>query len=219
MGKRTSIPQPEYEALVLQSKQKTLIGDKGKIFGDIDIKKRIADLEALEQSKGFVFVAEKLWLLDVLSEKFDGGHFHYHKWLEKKLFETYPKSLSFSEFEPEIDYYPNKAWKLAIDSKPAQLNFSCFEHRGLNYPDSLDVFIYGSQKGFSPAHLVTAYEYMHDLEYMMELHNQDPSPYQKNDIMNIAVVSAENPYRWTINLMSEYGSEWDTYFNFRTYGR
>lgn len=218
-GKRSYIPLEEYEQLVAFNKQTSLIGFDVKIFGNEGIQKRISELETFEQKKGFIFVAEKLWLLDILNGEFDCENNRYYRWLEKRLYNIFPNNFSFVEYEHQTEIHPRKIWKLKIETKELGLNFKEFTHLNLNFPKELEILIYGSEQCLSPSHLVAAYEFMHDLEYMMEVLSIDPGSYRKCDILSIETIVQENPYFWSLNQISEYGAEFDVWLRYRGWVR
>jgi len=211
---RRYIPPDFYEELISSQKGKSLIGmSLYQISGEY-IDKRIFELAKNEIDHGFVYVAEKLWLESFLASGRKLEYVRYSSWLGVNFFESFKESMTFLKYEIQRGDWPEYVWSIDLMSKELGLNFKELNYDSFDFPDEFEVLILGSSENLSAGHMVSAYEYLHDFEYMLERLSNRLKFEESAYVESIEVITDENSYFWTLNL-ADSGGVWDVWLNNR----
>ena len=200
---RKYIPHSSYFSMMRTQKLRSFIGLSLKSMAHEQIQQRILELAKLEK-KGFLYLAERNWLDTFLTTGID----NYANWLRIN-FSNYLNidfKIDESSSKPNEDY---KVWKSELKVSQLLLDFKKLKYSTFQQPDYLDIFVLGSENKVSDIHLVQVFEFLHSFEYYLSIF--PPKRQQRNSlsITGIDVTNTIHPSYWNLNVMSEYGSEWD----------
>ena len=165
---------------------------------------RLDALGALERH-GYVHVGERAWLDEVRATDPTLG---YADWVRRTLAGL---GLHWAPSDPRAEPAAGawadglRVWSAVLDA-PA-LRLAHVDHPGFEPPDDeFEVRVAGSADGPFPAHLVTAFEALHDLEYTLAtLHR--PDGYAPDAPVGIEATNAVEPGRWSLLAISEHGAD------------
>lgn len=202
---RKYIPQQEYFELMAQQKRRSYVGLSLRNCAHEEIKKRIDELKELEKI-GFVFFGEKNWLQNYYK---DGKITveNYSSWVLDN-FSNYLKI----EFTIAENYPLNKdgvVWTADLNTENLLLDFKELNNPFFEKLDELEIFIAGSEHAPSSIHLVQAFEFLHNFEYALHTFPHGDKGRAPLGITGIDVTNMEDPRRWELNVISEYGAERD----------
>ena len=202
---RKYIPTFAYFQLQENQRSKSYIGMSLSHAEEAGIRRRIRSLEALEKD-GFVYVGEKCWLKFYL-ENNRSNHFEsYDRWISHH-FENF-LHLDF-QISPGRDGPTTVKRKAELDTDGLMLDFSDLRNPAFFPVDDLEIMIGGDMEGMSPVFMVKTFEFLHNLEYALSTVTYKPPGDNKVSVTGIDVSNPVDPSRWELNVMSEYGSEWD----------
>ncbi|ENP0866261.1 TPA: hypothetical protein ACMD2S_004368 [Vibrio parahaemolyticus] len=197
---RKFIEPEKYEELVELQRSKTRIGFC--LLG-WSVDDRIDELQTLEDELGFVYLAEKAWLLDF---KETGEYPLYSLWLENTIWKDLESSSHIVELVEDKRYWPEKVFKVVIGTQKYALDFKDKIPSDYIFPESLELNITCNHNSVSQPHLIMAYEIIHDLEYI--LHSISKNYSSDTLIESIDVVSKDDPRAWLIN-QGDGSFDWD----------
>ncbi|USH03688.1 hypothetical protein K6Q96_06760 [Grimontia kaedaensis] len=197
---RKKISKDEYEELVRVQKTKTRIGFC--LLG-WSVDDRIEELEALEENYGFVFLAEKEWLLDYRDH---GKQPVYSLWLKDKMWDILAGCINVVEYGEDPRWWPEKVVQFSINTEELFFEFSESIASDYILPKILVVNVPYLNGSVSLPHLVVAYELIHDFEYIL----QSISKYNNAEMQveSIDILSMDDPSAWLINQDGD-GCLWD----------
>ena len=212
--RRKYIPTSDYFKLMAEQKRRSFIGLSLATWADEAIERRLTELEALER-RGFVYLGEKNWIEAYFNENKSKELNSYDAWvrrnfnrflhLEFTIDENYP-TYSVQEEAPTI-------WKAYIrDLKDLLLGFSELEYPAYMDLDDLEIFVAGTQQSPSAAYLCQAFEFLHNFEYALSTQSVNPISPRPISVTGIDITNPTDPGLWELNVISEYGSEWDQTF-------
>lgn len=200
---RKYLPHATYFTMMRTQRLRSFIGLSLKQVPQEQIQQRILELAKLEK-KGFLYLAERNWLDTFLTTGID----NYANWLR----------INFSNYL-NIDFkidteYPNpengyKVWKAEMKASHLLLDFKKLQHKAFQRPEYLDIFVLGSETRVSDIHLVQVFEFLHSFEYYLSIFPPKKQQRKVLSITGIDVTNTVHPSYWNLNVMSEYGSEWD----------
>ncbi len=215
---RRFISFEDYASLIEAQQHQTFIGECLMGYAEDGIKARIRALTRLEVDHGFVYVGEKQWLERYLKSGKRATLSRYHYWVKRALFDGMGLTFSYVEYS-ENPHLPARVWKAEFDASSYGLGFEALNNLAYAPVEELELYVFGQEAGLSPAHLVKAFEFMHDLEYIvaaMPAGRGDRAPLM---IEGLEVTNEEEPMRWELNVVSEYGSFYNqTIVNRRKWG-
>ena len=210
---RQYIPTTDYFQLMAEQKRRSYIGLSLATWADEAIERRLAELKALEQ-RGFVYLGEKNWINAYYEERKSKELNSYDAWvrrnfsrflqLEFTIDENYP-TYPVAEEAPTI-------WKAYMDAKEFLLSFSELAYPAYTDIDDLEVFVAGTKEAPSAAYLCQAFEFLHNFEYALSTQPVNPRDPRPISVTGIDVTNPTDPGLWELNVISEYGSEWDQTF-------
>lgn len=211
---RQYIPTADYFQLMAEQKRRSYIGLSLATWADEAIERRLAELESLEQ-RGFVYLGEKNWINTYYEENKSKELNSYDAWVRR----NFSRFLQL-EFTIDKNYptYPVQEevpiiWKAYIgDLKDLLLGFSELEYPAYMDLDDLEIFVAGTKHNPSAAYLCQAFEFLHNLEYALSTQSVNPRAPRPISVTGIDVTNPTDPGLWELNVISEYGSEWDQTF-------
>ena len=195
----------EYFSLLREQRLRSFIGEELNIWADEALKKRIKELEGLE-TKGFVFFGEKNWILKFVQNERSDDYNTYDKWVTENF--KYFLGLCFVCDES----YPSgmdKTWKANFSASKYLLKFDKLKNSAYQEIKDLELYVGGDNIEPSSMHLCSLFDALVALEYSMFTLSHDTQGYEPLDITGIDVSNKIDPYRVLINVISEYGSEFD----------
>lgn len=215
---RRFVSPVEYASLINAQHYQTFIGECLIGYAEDGIKERIHTLTKLEIDHGFVYVGEKQWLEQYLNSSRSEELSRYHYWVKMLLFDVMGMAFSYADYS-ENPHLPTKVWKAEFDGSRYGLGFEALNNPAYAPIEEVELYIFGQEAGLSPAHMVKAFEFMHDLEYIlagMPTGRGDRAPFW---VEGLEVTNEEEPMRWELNVVSEYGSIYNqTIVNRRKWG-
>ncbi len=195
----------EYFSLLRKQRMQSFIGEKLSIWADEALEKRINELEECE-FKGLMFFGEKNWLYSYIKNGRSDDYNTYEKWVQENF--TNFLGLSF-----KIDNnYPSgmeKTWKAALPATKYLLDFDELKNPAYQDIEELELFVGGNDTEPSSMHICALFDALHNLQYSIATLSRDTKDYEPLDITGIDVSNKIDPYRILINVISEYGSEFD----------
>jgi hypothetical protein len=210
---RRYFPLKEY--LNLQKQQENISYTKNNLkeLETRQISKRIEELQKQEE-KGFVYLGEKNWLQSYLESENLEKFKLYSQWVLYN-FENYLE-LNFKPIEDasNSDIF---VWETILDAEDLNLNFKELSMVNSTPFDELELAIIGNKEKISKNHLIKLFEILHNLEYILcDLYEKIPK-YSEESIMGIDIINNSDSTNWQLNLISEYGSEFNIdYQNYKT---
>ncbi|MDG9671803.1 hypothetical protein ONV78_28970 [Hahella sp. CR1] len=197
---RKNISIDNYEELVCVQKAKTRIGFCVQGWSVDD---RIQELEELEKDYGFVFMAEKEWLLDYRDK---GKQPVYSLWLKEKMWDLLASNIYIIEYDGDPRWWPEKVVQFSVETKGLLFEFSEELEIDCIFPKTLVINVPYINESVSLPHLVVAYELIHDFEYIL----QSISIYKNAnmEVESIDILSMDDPHAWLINQNGD-GCVWD----------
>jgi len=202
----------EYAKLFVELSKGSQIGLGVKVYADEVAERRIKVLEHAEVEHGFVYVAEKAWLISFLESNRSDKIQRYSSWVSDWFSENL-REFSRETYGPESKDYPDYCWVSEIATKDRLTTSSVLENSDFVTRDVLKLSVFGSNTHIHPSNLIRLYEFMHDFEFILKTMKY---PRKENDppldIIELEVCCEENPMTWAIIVRSEYGSVFDLYF-------
>jgi len=186
---RKFIPVAKYEELIDSVRDSSLIG---AYISGIDVNPRINHLQSLESDLGFVYVGEKEWLQR--KDEFP----IYSGWVREVLATSQDLTTRYVEYDDEGKYWPRNVFEIALDTKHIKLNFDEITHSSYFFPDELIINVACINDEVSLSHLVSAFEVIHDLEYILSIVSLSANAVVQDNITSIDLVSIEEPRLWSI---------------------
>lgn len=202
---RKYIPLAEYYQLMDQQRFHSFIGMPLNQSTEGAIAQRIKDLESLE-ARGFVYLAEKGWLKAHQDHKTSGEYLNYRHWIAH-LFSRYLQ-IQF-DLSPDFEQLEYKIWHAELDARHLLLDYDALKNPAFLPIDELDIFIGGDDHGPWQTHLIRTFEFLHNLEYTIATLRYKPNGNRELSITGIDVSNPTHPGRWELNVISDYGSDWD----------
>lgn len=202
---RKYIPPSYYFQLMDMQRHQSFIGMSLSHSNEQSISKRIEELEELEKM-GFVYLGEKNWLQSYLADKNSPDFINYDQWVWQVFTDYLHLNFKISQ---DFDHLDEIIWEAELDASNLLLDFKELENPGFLVIDDLDVFVGGNQEQAHPAYLVKAFEFLHNLEYAVSTVLYKSKGHRVLSITGIDVSNPIDPGRWELNVISEYGSDWD----------
>lgn len=199
---RKYIPREAYFELMHQQRIRSLIGlplnrvDKGLR------EKRTFELEELEQA-GFVYVGEKNWLLSYEQEESPDFQ-NYEQWVLQNFSSFLGLEFTISTEFAHLDYI---IWKAEFDATNLALGYDALKNPGYLAIDELEILIGGNEHSLSPAHVMKAFEFLHNLEYAISTIPSESTITRELSVTGIDVSNPADPCRWELEVVSEYGGD------------
>ena len=211
---RQYIPWDDYLKLHEQQRQLSLCNCSLQNIAQDTILNRIRELEALE-SIGFVYVAEKKWLLSYVHNLHQLAHAHYADWLFC-IFQTVivDKPLKWGVYEDEqghtSEQYQN-IWCATAGNTKLLPWFSELKSaevmESLLLEGELAIEIYGPADKPHPVALTRTFEFLHDLPYYLELAKTTLCTQDYNaDIEGVSVIEAGSDFNCSLIYGTDYES-------------
>ncbi|AOT06980.1 hypothetical protein [Pseudoalteromonas luteoviolacea] len=180
---RKCIPADEYWELCKIQRQLSFCEEELSEKSNDEIKRRIKNLEEYEQL-GFVYIGEKKWLKDYLSNHSQFSYSTYSDWV-LAVFNNYVlfKPFKWGMYEDEngrtSDEYRNiwcgKIIEGSVISLFNELTTAKAMEKGLGRFFDYDIEVFGCTKAPDKKAIAYAYEFLHDFPYYLE---------QAQDILN-----------------------------------
>lgn len=202
---RSYIPSEVYFSLIEQQRIHSFIGTSLSFSNETSILKRIEQLEQLEES-GFVYFGEKNWLSSYLVSSTPSVIENYDQWVSSNFREYLGLRFEISEECTESD---SLLWSAELNATELLLGYEPLKNPGFLPVDEIEVIIVGSSKSPHPSHIIKAFEFLHSLEYALSTVNYRPKGGREISVTGIEVTNPIDPSRWELNVISDYGSEWD----------
>ncbi len=203
LSRRKALPFEAFERLVAAQQSRTLTGSYLSDEPTERIQKRRAELEGLEAEHGFVYVGEKDWIEAYL----DGGSFiRYDQWVGH-VFDALGVSFSYVAYS-ENEGFPQNVWASDFPARLVLTNQLPWKP-SYSVEADLDVTVYGTAAGPSPGHLVSLFDYLCCVEYMVA---QVANVARHDVAIAVTGLGVTHPacvMAWDMVFMSEYGAEWD----------
>ena len=202
---RKYIPQEKYFRLMEEQRKRSLLDFPLDSIEEKRIVQRIEELEKLEET-GFVFVGEKNWLQSYLIENKSPQLQNYVQWVRYNF--TNFMKLKF-EISQDFDHLDYIIWQAEFDGTDLTLGFDELKNPSFLEIDELEIFIGGNEQSPHPDYLIKAFEFLHNLEYAVSTLSYKPPGGREISVTGIDVSNPDDPCRWELNVISDYGSEWD----------
>ena len=200
---RSYLSPDRHFALMEQERGRSLTGNSLSEASEQQIAERIAALEALETT-GFVYITEKNWLAAYQQQPAQFPA--YHNYIAH-LFSDFLQLTFQRTTEYEHLHYP--IWSATRDMTGLELDFEALQHPEFLPIDELEIYVCGSEDGPSPAHLVKAFEFLHNLQYAMGTLPSVATAKRPLSVTGIDVCNPDDAAHWELNVISEYGADWD----------
>ena len=202
--RRGGLTAPEHARLRVDARVGSLVATRTRRLATEVLDARRNALRALEQ-QGYVHVGERAWLDEVRTTD---PTLRYADWVRRTLDDLgLHWAPSSPGDEPDAGAWADglRLWSAVLDA-PA-LRLAHVDHPGFEPPDDdFVVRVAGTADGPLPAHLVAAFEALHDLEYTLAtLHR--PDKYGPDAPVGIEATNAVDPARWSLLAISEYGAD------------
>ena len=81
------------------------------------IEKRIGNLQAIEESIGFVYLGEKLWLQEYLDRAKDQNIIRYEYWVREFFSRTLKLNFEYTKYDLTRPEFPDMVWKATIETE------------------------------------------------------------------------------------------------------
>jgi len=205
---RRFVSPEEYASLIDAQQYQTFIGECLIGYAEDGIKERIRTLTHLEIDHGFVYVGEKQWLEQYLKKGKSAELSRYHYWVKTLLFDVLGLTFRYAEYSKN-PHFPARVWKAEFDVSRYGLGFEALNNPAYAPIEEIELYIFGQEEGLSPAHLVKAFEFMHDLEYIVAAMPAGRGGSAPLLVEGLEVTNEEEPMRWELNVISEYGSSYN----------
>ncbi len=202
---RRYIAPDTYFSLTEEQRRRSFIGMNLSFSNETVILNRINQLEQLEE-KGFVFFGEKNWLTSFLSSSRPSDMEGYDQWVTKNFREylRLPFEISTEHTEPDT-----LLWCAELDTIDLLLGYADLKNPGFLEIAEMEIIIAGNTESPHPSHLIKAFEFLHDLEYAISTVRYQPKGGREISVTGIEITNPIDPSRWELNVISDYGSEWD----------
>lgn len=193
----------------------SLINKNIRQLSDSEIIQRKQTLFQLEEVHGFVFLGEYAWLDDMTGTT---NRLSYQQWVSKVFEDELKLDFSYVNYGP-YPGFPDMCWKAVMD-KPGRY-LPCFEElinpafEPMSEVTHIELHVFGDQQEISQLHLSKAFDFLFDLEYMIDLLPKEEGQGGPVGIEGIDVMHPENPSEWELNVFSGYGAEFDFMFKGR----
>ncbi len=215
---RRYVSPEEYASLIYAQRHQTFLGECLIGYAEDGIKERIRTLDKLETDCGFVYVGEKQWLERYLENDRSPELSRYHYWVKTLLVDGMGLEFSYTEYSKN-PHFPGKVWQAEFDGSEYGLGFEALNNPAYGPIEEVELYVFGDEEGLSPAHLIKAFEFMHDLEYILAAMPADRGGRAPLFVEGLEVANEEEPMRWELNVVSEYGSIYNqTIVNRRKWG-
>jgi hypothetical protein len=205
---RRYIPPKAYAALVNAQQFQILIGECLIGYSEDGIKQRIRQLDQLEAELGFVYVGEKQWLSQYLESGKSSALARYYYWVKNIFFDVMRLAFSYADYSLN-PHLPSKVWKADVDGSVSRLGYEALFNAAYSPIEELELLIFGNEQGMSPTHAIKAFEFIHDLEYILAAMPSGQKERAPLLIEGLEVTNEEEPTRWELNVISEYGSSYN----------
>ena len=202
---RKYIPQQDYFRMMEEQRRRSYIGISLNSWDKKRINQRVEELESLEKS-GFVYVGEKNWLQSYLHDHNSSQFQDYHQWVNYNFKNYLGLHFEISQGFSHLDY---TIWQAELKTDGLLLDFEELRNPAFLRIDNLEIYIGGSGLNPHEAYLAKAFEFLHNLEYAIATLLYDPKGSRALSITGIDVSNPVDPCRWELNVISDYGSEWD----------
>lgn len=195
----------EYFRLFQEQRFHSFIGEELNLLANEELEKRIIELEKLE-TKGFIFNGEKNWLVSFINNSRSEEYDSYDKWVADNF-----KNFLGLNFVLDESYQSgmNKTWKAILAASNYLLNFDNLKNPAYQEIEDLELYVGGSHAGPSQMHLCSLFDALNTIEYSIFTLSHDTQGYAPLSITGIDASNSIDPYRILINVISEYGSEFD----------
>jgi hypothetical protein len=186
---RKFIPVTKYEEMIDSARDSSLIGSY--VCG-IDVNPRINYLQSLESDIGFVYVGEKEWLQR--KNEFPT----YSSWVKEIIATSPDLTTRYVEYDDEGKYWPKNVFEINVNTRRIKLSFDELTHSSYFFPDEVIINVACISDEVSLSHLVSAFEVIHDLEYILSVVSLSDKCDVQDHISSIDLVSIEEPRLWSI---------------------
>jgi hypothetical protein len=195
----------EYFRLLQEQRFHSFIGEGLNVLANEELTKRISELEELEK-EGFIFNGEKNWLLNFINNSRSKEYDSYDKWVADNF-----KNFVDLNFVIDESYRSgmNKTWKAIFSASDYLLDFDNLKNPAYQEIEELELYVGGNDSGPSPMHLCSLFDTLNIIEYSIFTLSHDTQDYKPLGITSIDVSNSIDPNRILINVISEYGSEFD----------
>lgn len=198
---RKYIPITTYFQWMEAERNRSFIGLPLNLVEASMIQQRIQQLEEHEKS-GFVYVGEKNWLLSYAQNQV-AGYQNYEQWVLQNFKEFL--GLDF-EVSPDYSHLDYTIWQAVFDAEKMVLGYEELKNPGYLDIDEIEVLIGGNEQTLSTAHVVKAFEFLHNLEYAIATIPVE-SGTRELSVTGIDVSNPTDPCRWELGVISEYGGD------------
>ncbi|MDW3193796.1 MAG: hypothetical protein R8G66_15600 [Cytophagales bacterium] len=198
---RKYIPISTYFRWMEAERNRSFIGLPLNLVEASMIQQRIQQLEEQEKS-GFVYVGEKSWLLSYVQDQ-AVEYQNYEQWVLRNFKEFL--GLDF-EISPDYPHLNHTIWQAEFDAEEMVLGYEELKNPGYLDIDEIEVLIGGNGQSPSVAHVVKAFEFLHNLEYAIATIPIDQGT-RELSVTGIDVSNPTDPCRWELDVISEYGGD------------
>lgn len=200
---RRFIPFHEHEALSYEQQSRTLTGRYLSTEPREILEARIAALKDQEAASGFVYRGGRRWLEAFLQS---GRFIRYDEWVFD-LFAELEITFAYVDYS-ETAGFAKKAWfgelsaaLIPVDEGVLKPTFSL--------DTTLELSVFGTAEGPAPAHLVELYACLGCFDAVAAMLSDAHTAQTAVEITGVALMHPAFPQVWSVELMSEYGAEWD----------
>ena len=140
-----------------------------------------------------------------LENNFSTAFQNYHDWVSFN-FENFLQ-LEFQDISGVGDL-DKTIWQTELETPGLTLNYPELHNPAFLALDELEVSILGDSVAPHPSFTIKAFEFLHNLEYAISTLAYQ-SPGGTISASGIEVSNISDPCRWELNVISEYGADWD----------
>lgn len=195
----------QYFALLSEQRHQSYIGSDLSIWADAALRERLTELEDLEE-KGFIFLGEKNWLLKFVENNRTNNYDTYDKW----VIDNFQEYLGLTFVIDEGSSIENdKMWKAEISAADHIHRYHLLINPAYHELKHLELFVTGDCTKPSAMHICSLFESLHILQYTIASLSHDSRGYEPSHITGIEVSNKINPHHIWLNIVSEYGSEFN----------
>ncbi len=202
---RKYIPAAAYFSLIEQQRRQSFIGMPLGYSNETAILNRIEQLEQLEE-KGFVYFGEKNWLKSYFTSSDPSVRDSYDQWVNTNFREYLGLQFGIST---EYSGPGKTVWHAELNVTNRLLGYKALKNPGFLAIDEIDIMVAGNLQAPHPTHVIKVFEFLHSLEYAVSSIHYQPKGGREISVTGIDVTNPIDPSRWELNVISDYGSEWD----------